>query len=355
MSYHVYESYANVGVTYFRITDSLDYSSSSLDAIKPILDIAATNPGTISKETVYDNAMCLMFETLNKVDTLMATVRYPKSVKFVFGVAGTDTLVSKSMLAITLRTFYDVSIGIIPKTYIMENGIDKDRFLSDYQGGIYIMKKNIQRQEGCMITDDRASIMRGFDAGNDYVVVQELLQDPLVVGGRKTNIRIYMLAVVTPGSGTKFYMYNDGFMYYTPQPFVAGTTDADLNITTGYIDRQVYVDNPLTFQDLLMSLPPVNANLLYKNIVALFNLLIAPYIPIFTNENSTLPGVKFTIFGCDIAPSSNFGAKLMEVNKGPDLGYKDDRDRILKQGMVREALGIVGILPALGSKFLQLG
>ena len=38
-------------------------------------------------------------------------------------------------------------------------------------------------------------------------------------------------------------------MYYTPKFFQPNSIDKDRNITTGYIDRQVYVENPLTTQD----------------------------------------------------------------------------------------------------------
>lgn len=358
MVLNVRESYYSAKqIFYYRIQDTLDYTAKSLDCIKPIYDIADDSPGTIVKTDSYDSSTWLMFETLNRIDTLMNSIQFPKNIKYIFGVAGTDNLVSKSMLAITLRTFYDSDTlnNMMPLTYIMENGIDKDRFLTDYRGGIYIMKKNIQRQEGCLITDNRHTILAGFESG-DYAVVQELLQDPLLVNGRKINIRIYILIVCAPGSETKMYMYNDGFMYYTPQNFVPKSLVSEENITTGYIDRQVYVDNPLTFQDLLLSLSsPINSNLLYNNILALMKSISIPYISIFNNANKQFPGTKFQIYGCDVAPSMSYSVKVMEINKGPDLGYKDARDKELKKNMVREALGIVGILPpSSSSQFIKL-
>jgi hypothetical protein len=50
-------------------------------------------------------------------------------------------------------------------------------------------------------------------------------------------------------------------MYYTKDKFVKGSKEEGPNITTGYIDRQVYIDNPLTHQDLktyLDSVRPLN-------------------------------------------------------------------------------------------------
>ena len=38
-------------------------------------------------------------------------------------------------------------------------------------------------------------------------------------------------------------------MYYTPELFEKNSSDLKKNITTGYIDRQIYIDNPLTHMD----------------------------------------------------------------------------------------------------------
>ena len=88
------------------------------------------------------------------------------------------------------------------------------------------------------------------DEKNDYpyVVVQELLQDPYTISGRKINLRVYVL-VVKNNNKTNLYIYSDGFMYYTAELFQKNSTDTKINITTGYIDRKVYEENPLTHND----------------------------------------------------------------------------------------------------------
>jgi len=112
------------------------------------------------------------------------------------------------------------------------------------------MKKNIQRQEGLKISNSKHEILDGYK--NGYVLVQELLQDPYLISGRKTNMRFYVL-VVCKANNTDCYVHKDGFMYYTKVPFVKNSLDDAPNITTGYIDRQVYIDNPLTHYDLRKS------------------------------------------------------------------------------------------------------
>ena len=78
--------------------------------------------------------------------------------------------------------------------------------------------------------------------------VQELLQDPYLIDGRKINMRFYIL-VICNNSNISVYAYNNGFMYYTAEKFTTDTQEFGPNITTGYIDRNVYEHNPLTLED----------------------------------------------------------------------------------------------------------
>jgi hypothetical protein len=295
-----------------------------------------------------------MFETLNNIDILLPALVTSPALKFIYGLAGSDAIASKSSLAYNLIKQYGIAASgtMMPVTFIIDNdAIDSERELEMFNAQydpnkMYILKKNIQRQEGVKLTSDKAEILDVFKNPSGYVVCQELLQDPLLVGGRKVNIRIYMLIVSRPGGITNIYTYKDGFMYYTPEMFRAGYYSTATNITTGYIDRQVYVDNPLTYQDLLTHLGVNGASLLDQNINRLLGRVANAYTPLFkaANETTKSDAIRFLIYGCDIAPDQALGAKIMEVNKGPDLSYKDERDKTLKLGMFKEALEIAGVI-----------
>jgi hypothetical protein len=71
------------------------------------------------------------------------------------------------------------------------------------------------------MTKDRTELLNGNKKG--FVVAQEMLQDPLLVDGRKTNCRIYLLVVCRNGKKSG-YMYDNGYMYYTPKAFVKDST-----------------------------------------------------------------------------------------------------------------------------------
>ena len=49
-------------------------------------------------------------------------------------------------------------------------------------------------------------------------------------------------------------------------------------------------------------------------------------------EESTM----FELFGCDIAVNSVLTVKIMEINKGPDLGPKSPEDAKLKSDYVKD-------------------
>ena len=174
-----------------------------------------------------------------------------------FIIKDADQLIGKDLLWFNLVNYYGIykASTIMPMSYILNHNDDMIRFKHDYnKDNLYILKKNIQRQEGLKITNNLNEILKGKD--ENYVVVQNLLQDPYIItdnlndkqNNRKINLRFYIL-VICNNNDMDIYIHDNGFMYYTPESFVKGSMDVSSNITTGYIDRQVYNVNPLTQQD----------------------------------------------------------------------------------------------------------
>jgi len=277
-----------------------------------------------------------------------------------------DVMVAKEWLWKFVVIYYgfEKAKTLLPTSYVLYENIDKQRFEREYDPKkLYIMKKNIQRQEGLKITKSKDEILDGFS--HDYVLVQELLQDPYLIAGRKTNMRFYVL-VVCKGDNTDVYVHNEGFMYYTKVPFVKNSLDDAPNITTGYIDRQVYIDNPLTHGDLRIYLddPKRNGLLQVESEIRkqglkisdvyfsrIYNLIRDVFMAFVGRMSQGANGKKkfnssnitFQLFGVDVGVNDNLSPMIMEINKGPDLGAKDERDSKLKHGVVRDMLQIVGV------------
>jgi len=355
-SYFIFQPTDKGIVKYYRITDTLDDSRSSLPLNQAMTD-AFKIYGRVFEAPNISKATFFLFETLNHVDANLLRIQLHKGIRHIYGVRGTDIMASKSSLAHVLRNAYGPKITdtLIPKTYILSIKEDRERLKNEFDPlNVYIMKKNIQRQEGNHIT---RSFVEMSEPSADYVIVQEMLQDPFLVNRRKINLRVYLLVIVEHGSIT-FYIYKDGFVYYTQLPFKKNSADEREIITTGYIDRKVYEENPLTHEDLATFMGKEKYDILFANIVRLMSQVKKAFIAPLKYEQSRakIPGVQFLIYGCDIAPDEHLGVKLMEINKGPDVTYKDDRDRGVKLGMVSNAMMLVGILPgrSIENKFLKV-
>lgn len=279
-----------------------------------------------------EDARLVMFSDYGDIDNNISRIPYPPR-SYVYAIAGSDLMANKALLA---KAFQESGLeSYIPTTHILGRPLQLD------EGKIYFLKKNVQRQEGTMITRD-IKYIRERAMKDGYVVCQELLQDPMLVNGRKCNMRFYML-VVTNGIEIQIYYYKNGFMYYTPQMFKKDSTEKDVNVTTGYIDRKVYDENPLTHKDLYEWMGYPLAGKLEKNIHEFFRSFGRVYAKRVLAENKGTKNMRFNVFGVDIAPDEMLNVKIMEVNKAPDLSYKDERDAEVKLNMVKDMLSLVGI------------
>jgi hypothetical protein len=219
---------------------------------------------------------------------------------------------------------------------------------------IYIMKKNIQRQEGLKITNSINDIINNK---NNYIIAQRLLQDPYLINGRKINLRIYLL-IVCENNKLKMYAHENGFMYYTKQPFKPNTTDDKYNITTGYINRQIYDTHPLTLNDFRLYLDDKTrqlsneefihvrynklSNVVFKNVYKMLSLVKDTVLTNVCNDDKI--NTAFQLFGADVAINDNLEAQLIEINKGPDLGAKDKRDKQVKKQVVVDTFKVMNVI-----------
>lgn len=282
-----------------------------------------------------------------------------------FFIDDSDYMIAKEELWKNLVKFYgeDEALTLIPKTYLIDNNENIKKFKNEYTSDkLYIMKKNIQRQEGLQIINSLeqfTNIMKDNTGDYKYILIQELLQNPYLISGRKINLRIYVL-VICKDDEYDVYMYNDGFMYYTAKRYIPNSTEIKPNITTGYIDREVYKKNPLTLKDLKKYLDSESRPLtekekevkryyllssyLFNNIQNLLKDVISLYRNILGNNDKLKNNKQFELYGSDIAVYDDLTVKLMEINKGPDLDAKDERDSELKHNVVRDMFKSINLI-----------
>lgn len=281
-----------------------------------------------------------------------------KDMKY-FIINNADYMTAKDWLWKNVVNYHGITKAstLMPLTYILSNDRDMNIMKNDFRNDkIYIMKKNIQRQEGLKITNNINEIIKGRDEG--YVLVQELLQNPYIINERKTNMRFYVL-IICKNNKINVFVYNDGFMYYTREIFIKGSLEVGPNITTGYIDRQIYETNPLTHKDLCKYLDKERilnkteiekrgqGNILSEIYFIKINELLKEIFISFIGKicNGKLKNnMTFQLFGVDIAVDENLNPMIMEINKGPDMEGKDKRDTELKYNVMSDVMKLIGLI-----------
>jgi len=287
-----------------------------------------------------------------------------------FIIDSADQIAAKNLLWKNLVDYHGLSNAkmLSPETYALYDDKDKKRLEQNhYDGKIYILKKNIQRQHGLKITDSLQEILNNND---NYIIAQDLLQNPYLLNGYKINLRVYML-VICDKDKMHYFIYNDGFMYYTPKKFIKGTKEFDYNVTTGYVDRHIYEINPLTIQDFIKYLDSDReltepesdirennlsvSNVLFTRILDLMrNIVVSFKGKICKSTCKIYNNVTYQVFGVDVAIDDKLYPQIMEINKGPDLTFKDERDGNVKKKMFLDIHKLLGILPNDNNGFMKI-
>lgn len=287
----------------------------------------------------------------------------------VFVVSNANEICSKSHLWKNLVKKYgrEKAKTMAPTTYILYDKVDLKLLKKEYcDRQLYIMKKNIQRQEGIKITNDLDEMLSGYN--DSYVVSQILLQDPYLIHGRKINMRFYVL-FVCQNNEINIYVHDDGFMYYTRMPFKEGVVDEGPNITTGYIERWIYTVNPLTHKNFQKYLDNPNRKLtipeekivkshytrdgfkiplsqvVFDRIYSLIAETCRAFDGVMCQGTKFENNITFQLFGVDLALNNQLHPQIIEFNLGPNLATFDDQDRKIKYNAVKDIFKIMKIIP----------
>ena len=269
-----------------------------------------------------------------------------KTGKKIFMIDGCDWIASKVALWRLIKKEYGrYAHYIMPETFVLSSKEDKQNFKKFYdkkkaenKDCKFILKNYKQRQEGLRLSNDLKEIFNSV--GEGFKLVQDFLENPYLISGRKVNLRYYLLIICHKGE-IQGWIYRDGFVYYTPEKFVKNSMDFKRTITTGYIDRKVYEENPLTIKDFRKHLGEEKANKFDQEVRTKMKATMRSLSREICSEKKLRHHLKFQIFGADIAPDENLKCTLMEINKGPDIGFKDERDGHVKKNMVNDAFTVV--------------
>jgi hypothetical protein len=264
---------------------------------------------------------------------------------FIFGVNGCDKIVSKNELWKQLRDCYgrEKASQMMPETWILSDPEEMKDFRKKFNGEMYILKKNVQRKEGLLLTDNQKVIENAHQ--QEYRVVQRYMKSVFLVGKRKVNLRIYYLIVVQKGK-ISFYMSNVGKCIYTNKDYNSDNSDFESNITSYHLDINIYKTHPLTFEDLRRYIDKRTSSqgkVLFDRIHLLMQ-DVSRCIQKNIYQSLNLSGTSFQLFGVDVIFDHTMHPYLLEMNKGPDMQAKDEMDYRLKSKVQRDMFAKVGIV-----------
>ena len=349
LTYHQYEITQKTNLSYYKFDKNLSSTNNTNDTQVIFKEICSDN--NIEYTNILDNANIVFFSLLTDYIQVSYKLLKLNNIKYIYSIKSIDLLASKSVLYEFLHNTLSKQEldNTVPNTFLIQNDTELNIFKKQFDPNkLYILKKNVQRQKGCTITNNLQYILKN---SNEYVVCQELLLNPYLIHGYKINIRVYLLVSIqkTP----KLYIYNDGFIYYAPSKFDSSSDKDDIHITTGYIDRKMYDDKPMTLQEFMSTLNIKEANTLKFNIIRIFKNVKKSYHNHLKKYDSS-DKINFVICGADLAIDNNLNCKLMEINKGPDLTYKDTRDKIVKYNLVNDAYKVIGLTDGFSENYIHI-
>eukprot|EP00440_Ansanella_granifera_P016875 gb/GFBE01018337.1/.p1 GENE.gb/GFBE01018337.1/~~gb/GFBE01018337.1/.p1 ORF type:complete len:480 (+),score=126.79 gb/GFBE01018337.1/:1-1440(+) len=191
-------------------------------------------------------------------------------------------------------------------------------------------------------------------------VVQRYLSDPLLVGGKKFDLRLYVL--VTSYNPLTVYMYRSGFARFSHARFsmnAADLSDAMIHLTNVAVQKhnENYDEKRGGKWDLhslklylQQTEDPEKVSQLFCAIqdVILFSLLSVQKVMIQDKH-------CFELYGYDIMISKDFKPWLIEVNASPSLSANTAADYEMKFALLDDVLTILDFEKYLDGSETQIG
>ena len=309
---------------------------------KIIKEILLTN-NIKRTRNINDNWLLFLPCTYNNIETEMTKMDDTKN-KILFGIKGCDLLVSKNNVWKLLENKYGRSNAkqIMPETWILSNKKQMELFKNNFsEKNMYIMKKNLQRKEGLLLTNNLEEIINNND--KKFRIVQKYMRNTYMINKRKVNLRIYLLIIYKNNKLTSYY-YKNGKCIYTNKDYT-GSNKLEENITSLNLDLNIYEKNPFDLFELVNYMDKKKYVILIENIKNNLKKLEIMYRSMISNLNkNNNKNVHFQLFGLDYIFDDNMNIYLLEINKGPDMNPKNKTDYKLKYTILEDVFIKIGLI-----------
>jgi tubulin polyglutamylase TTLL9 len=202
---------------------------------------------------------------------------------------------------------------------------------------------------------------RGGQEGPEAYVVQKYIDGPLLIGGKKFDIRMY--ALVTCYTPMTVYMHRGGFCRFSMSRYTSDKNDMSnlaKHLTNVAVQKNsgkaAYkrtgakwdVQRLKTYIECLAGLDVVNN--LFCGIEAIVISTLLAVQKVMINDKHC-----FELYGFDILIDTAFKPWLLEVNASPSLTANTVDDYNMKFGMLDDCLSIIDIEKYLSGNEVQIG
>jgi hypothetical protein len=260
--------------------------------------------------------------------------------KKIYAIKGCDKIVSKNNLWMLISNRYgrEKAKTIMPETFLYNND-DLVLFRQQFKNDFYILKNNKQRKKGITITNDINKILYS----NNRII--QVYKNSFIINKRKFNLRLYIL-IICMNRTKKIYLHDSSKCLYTSKDFV-DISNFDENITNSYkTSNDIYITNPYTINDLYRYLDKngYSSDVLKIKIKKIISLLASVIIQPVCNLAKLNSNTTFQLFGMDILLDEKLDPFILELNKGPDMNPKDERDEYFKTKILEDVFDKTSII-----------
>ncbi len=258
---------------------------------------------------------------------------------------------SKKILWITLKQNLGLEKlkTIMPMTYILNNDIEilKKNYK---ENKLYILKNEQQRQEGLKITNDWLEIINAYK--NGYVLVQEIITNPLLFREHKLNFRVYLL-IICNNKQKQFYMHKGGMVGYSKKGWNDNTLDDfDVQISSAHTSHNVYDGgNPIILSELQMYYNNEDWTKIENGI----NYIMTELSKGISGNIKNKYNKEFQLYGVDIMFDNKLNPYLLECNAGAGMKtWNEDTDGKMRLKLYEDMFALLGLYTVHNNGYMLL-
>ncbi|KAF5399205.1 Tubulin tyrosine ligase like 1 [Paragonimus heterotremus] len=217
--------------------------------------------------------------------------------------------------------------------------------------GIFLINRLSQLKKWSR--EGRAVLGSTPTCGRDSYVISRYIDNPLLIGGKKFDLRLYIL--VTSFRPLKAYVYKLGFCRFCTVKYNSDVTELDnmfVHLTNVSIQKHGAHYNSIhggkwTTENFRLWMEGTKgkaaSDKLFDEIHWIIVHSLKAVASVLINDRHC-----FECYGYDIIIDDNFKPWLIEVNASPSLSATTASDRILKYKLVNDVINIVvpnGVIP----------